>query len=140
MTELIKFDNKATFVAYPEDIDAEDQLRAQESFARFFYPHTNNYASLIGIRPDNAVLGIPFTWGLSPNGGVFTFYLFNGVGRETLRRAKIKLRRSQDVAGVITERIQLVAGWEPPTPFSRVPPPSWINDPSYNFIDGMILS
>ncbi|MFB6283693.1 MAG: hypothetical protein ABEK59_07145 [Halobacteria archaeon] len=128
---------KGTFVSYPKGI--EFTCSFQREFAKAVQGNdTTEIGSFIEITPNNTVLGIPFTWWLSPDGGVFAFWLIGEVSRDRVKEAKRKLSWSQDIASVFTEKVELI-GWNPPEPFRAEPIPNWLGDLSYSYIDGQAL-
>lgn len=131
---------KGTFITYPEEVDWDQMSEVQKSFSEFIKPKCNGYATLLSITPRRAVMGIPFDYGISMDGGHYTFYLFGDISKEYLQRAKKKLKNSQDVVSVKTERVELVAGWTPPNESAYLATaPTWINNPDVNYMDGMEL-
>lgn len=131
---------KGTFISEDREPTLSELFELQYGFAYYSSNKTNkdNIASIVPISKNNTVLGIPFDWGLSPNGGVFNLWLIGEVSKYTIKKARSILTNSQDVASFFTNRVTLL-GWELPEPFQAEPIPSWLNNSDYNFIDGLKL-
>lgn len=145
-TSLIGFPKgqkiKGTFISHPSPVDWDEMISIQKDFAKFIEPKSGEFdlATLFDISPNRTVLGIPFSWGISVDGGHFTFYMFGEVPKKDFLKAKRKLNNSQDVVSIRKEHVELVAGWEPRKEFVQLTsPPSWINSHDMNYIDGMEL-
>lgn len=133
---------KGAFISHPSPIDWDEMISVQRDFANFIDSKSGEFdlATLFDISPNRTVFGIPFTWGISIDGGHFTFYMFGEVPKKDFLKAKRKLKNSQDVVSIKTERIELVNDWKPPTEYVELTTlPQWINRYDMNYIDGMEL-
>jgi hypothetical protein len=128
---------KGTFISHSSK-DWDKVIPIQKEFAKFIDPEADDYslATLYTISKNNVVLGIPFFWGLSLDGGHFRLYVFGDISKKDFLKAKRRLKSSQIIASIQTKRVELV-NWESPNKeFQVCKPPNWINCSNMNYLNG----
>jgi len=73
---------------------------------------------------DCSPTGIPYTYDLCIDGGMFTLFNF-GQSKEVVEETKSWLRSAHDVVSLKVRNVNII-DWTPPLPFRRIELPSWI--------------
>jgi hypothetical protein len=125
---------KGSFISYPENVSCDQMDYVRNQFAGFVDSSSLPLAADL-INIDGVLKGIPVTYELHPDGADFVFWLVNFVDKDQQSAAIRLLRKERDIHRVEARRVDLVFGWNPPSPFENIVP-DWLNSPDVSILDG----